>query len=105
MSNQKTLNEYKDEVLNLIKETKLASLELAKASTKDKDLLLKEISRQIEADYNLILEANKIDIENAKDKDYAPSFLDRLKLATRRLDSIVKNINDVLNLPFKIISN
>ncbi len=98
MSNQKTLNEYKDEVLNLIEETKLASLELAKASTKDKDLLLKEISRQIEADYNLILEANKIDIKNAKDKDYAPSFLDRLKLDTSRLDSIVKNINDVLNL-------
>ena len=68
MSNQKTLNESKDEVLNLIEETKLASLELAKASTKDKDLLLKEISRQIEADYNLILEANKIDIKNANTK-------------------------------------
>ena len=67
MVNDAIIQQYKDEALKLIGSTKLASLSLAKATTEDKDMLLKEISNQIEEDEQAILEANKIDIDNAKD--------------------------------------
>ena len=93
MVNDAIIQQYKDEALKLIGSTKLASLSLAKATTEDKDMLLKEISNQIEEDEQAILVANKIDIDNAKDKEYSSAFLDRLKLDKSRLQEIIKNID------------
>ena len=41
MVNDAIIQQYKDEALKLIGSTKLASLSLAKATTEDKDMLLK----------------------------------------------------------------
>ena len=98
MVNDAIIQQYKDEALKLIGSTKLASLSLAKATTEDKDMLLKEISNQIEEDEQAILEANKIDIDNAKDKEYSSAFLDRLKLDKSRLQEIIKNIKEIIKL-------
>jgi len=86
------------EIYNLVNRTKLASIELSRATSVQKDLLLKEISIQIQNDKDQILEANKKDISNANPKDHSSSFLDRLKLDEDRLHSIIKNIKDVLSL-------
>mgnify|MGYP003952091553 FL=1 len=85
-------------VLELIRNTKSASIHLAKATSEQKDLLLKEISIQIKKDKDKILEANSNDISNISSKDYSPSFLDRHKLDEGRVSDIVKNIEDVLGL-------
>ena len=85
-------------VLQLIRDTKLASIRLAKATSEQKDLLLREISVQIKKDKDKILEANSKDISNISSKDYSSSFLDRLKLDEGRVSDIVKNIEDVLSL-------
>ena len=49
-------------VLQLIRDTKLASIRLAKATSEEKDLLLREISVQIKKDKDKILEDNSKDI-------------------------------------------
>ena len=85
-------------VLQLIRDTKLASIHLAKATSEQKDLLLREISVQIKKDKDKILEANSKDISNIRSKDYSSSFLDRLKLDEGRVSDILKNIEDVLSL-------
>lgn len=85
-------------VLQLIRDTKLASIHLAKATSEQKDLLLREISVQIKKDKDKILEANSKDISNISSKDYSSSFFDRLKLDEGRVSDILNNIEDVLSL-------
>ena len=82
-------------VLQLIRDTKLASIRLAKATSEQKDLLLREISVQIKKDKDKILEANSKDISNISSKDYSSSFLDRLKLDEGRVIDIVKRYYEI----------
>ena len=68
---------------------------LAKTSSEQKNSALLAMSEHILADKKIILEANKIDIENAKSKDLSDSFIDRLKLDEERVSSISNTLKEI----------
>ena len=71
---------------------KKAAMILAKTSSEQKNHALQAMSKYVLADKKIILEANKLDIENSKSKNLSESFIDRLELNDER----VKSISDTL---------
>jgi glutamate-5-semialdehyde dehydrogenase len=71
---------------------KKAARILAKTSSEQKNHALQAMSKYMLADKKIILEANKLDIENSKSKNLSESFIDRLELNDER----VKSISDTL---------
>ena len=71
---------------------KKAARILAKTSSEQKNHALQAMSKCVLADKKIILEANKLDIENSKSKNLSESFIDRLELNDER----VKSISDTL---------
>jgi len=71
---------------------KKAARILAKTSAEQKNHALHEMSKHVLDDKKIILEANKLDIENSKSKNLSESFIDRLELNDER----VKSISDTL---------
>jgi glutamate-5-semialdehyde dehydrogenase len=71
---------------------KKAARILAKISSEQKNHALQAMSKYVLADKKIILEANKLDIENSKSKNLSESFIDRLELN----DDRVKSISDTL---------
>ena len=65
---------------------------LAKTSAEQKNHALQAMSKYVLSDKKIILEANKLDIENSKSKNLSESFIDRLELNDER----VKSISDTL---------
>jgi glutamate-5-semialdehyde dehydrogenase len=80
------------------KDARAASREIAKASTKIKNDALKNISEELVAQKDAILEANKIDLKNGEEKDLAPALLDRLELTPARFDGMIEGLNQVTAL-------
>ena len=71
---------------------KKAARILAKTSSEQKNHALQAMSKYVLADKKIILDANKLDIENSKSKNLSESFIDRLELNNER----VKSISDTL---------
>ena len=71
---------------------KKAARILAKTSSEQKNYALQAMSKYVLADKKIILEANKLDIENSESKNLSESFIDRLELNDER----VKSISDTL---------
>ena len=68
---------------------------LAKTSAEQKNQALQAMAKHILADKKIILEANKLDIENSKAKNLSASFIDRLKLNNERIHSISKTLLEI----------
>ena len=68
---------------------------LAKTSAEQKNQALQAMAKHILADKKIILEANKLDIENSKAKNLSASFIDRLKLDNERIHSISKTLLEI----------
>ena len=68
---------------------------LAKTSSEQKNHALEAMSNHILADKKTILDANKIDIENAESKKLSASFIDRLKLNEERITSISDTLKEI----------
>ena len=68
---------------------------LAKTSAEQKNQALRAMAKHILADKKIILEANKLDIENSKTKNLSASFIDRLKLNNERIHSISKTLLEI----------
>ena len=68
---------------------------LAKTSSEQKNHALEAMSEHILADKKIILDANKIDIENAKSKKLSASFIDRLELNEERISSISHALKEI----------
>lgn len=76
-----------------------ASTWTAGLSSRDKDALLLQAALQLEADADLILEANARDIERAKENGMAPALIDRLALSPERIAQIADGMREVAALP------
>ena len=74
---------------------KEAAKTLAKTSSEQKNHALEAMSKHILADKKIILDANKIDIENAKSKKLSASFIDRLELNEERISSISDALKEI----------
>jgi glutamate-5-semialdehyde dehydrogenase len=74
---------------------KKAARILAKTSSEQKNHALQAMSKYILADKKIILEANKLDIENSKSKNLSESFIDRLELNDERVRSISDTLLEI----------
>ena len=74
---------------------KKAARILAKTSAEQKNHALKAMSKYVLGDKKIILEANKLDIENSKSKNLSESFIDRLELNDERVRSISDTLLEI----------
>ena len=74
---------------------KKAARILAKTSSEQKNHALQAMSKYVLADKKIILEANKLDIENSKSKNLSESFIDRLELDDERVQSISDTLLEI----------
>jgi len=74
---------------------KKAARILAKTSAEQKNHALKAMSKYVLEDKKIILEANKLDIENSKSKNLSESFIDRLELNDERVLSISNTLLEI----------
>ena len=86
---------FKEKINQVGMQAKDASKILAKASSKQKNEALLSMADHILKDKGLILEANKIDIGQAKAKGLSESFIDRLELDEERIKSIAATLREI----------
>lgn len=89
----------KEEVINTAKEAKSASYKMLFFSTEIKNRALSIIAEELNKNRGEILKQNQIDVENAKKKKLSNAFIDRLMLNNKRIDEMIKVLNDVIALP------
>jgi glutamate-5-semialdehyde dehydrogenase len=89
----------KEDVINKAKEAKSASYKILSFSTEEKNRALSIIAEEINKNRNEIIKQNEIDVENGKKKKLTAAFLDRLTLNQKRIDEMIKVLNDVIALP------
>lgn len=81
------------------KRVKDASVEIATASTDDKNKILKAIADALRENCDKIVKANAIDLENGKNSGMTEAFLDRLMLNEERVEGMAQGVEGVINLP------
>lgn len=83
----------------ICQKAKAASLELAQASTAQKNEALERIAVRLEAESPQILKANAEDYETARASGMNEALLDRLMLNEKRINTIVADLRSVTDLP------
>jgi glutamate-5-semialdehyde dehydrogenase len=86
-------------ILEICKKAKIASQQLARASSETKNKALYSMADALEKNGTTILKANQKDVEKAKAKGMKPALVDRLILDERRLTSIARNLREIAELP------
>jgi len=71
---------------------------LAQASTEAKNAALKSAAAAIRSHKGEILEANRIDVEQARARNLSGALLDRLMLDDKRIESMARGIEEVIAL-------
>lgn len=78
---------------------KAASRALATAGTEKKNTALTYIADDLEKNSRAILEANRLDLENAEKNGVRKTMLDRLALTEERIKAIADGVRQVRDLP------
>ena len=89
----------KNIVLDIGKNAKIASRSLALVSSEEKNNALLILSKNIQNSYKTILDANKKDIEKAKDNNLSEQMINRLTLSSKSIKQIIKSIGEIIKLP------
>ena len=76
-----------------------ASLNLSSATTADKNYALQAIARGIESNRKLLKEENEKDLAMAEENGLSEAMVDRLRLTHERIDSMVKGLRQLIELP------
>ena len=86
------------DIQTILARAKKASRTLAVLDTDAKNNALSAIAKALIDNAEEILQANKIDVENAKGK-ISDVMIDRLSLNKKRIESMAQGILDVVKLP------
>lgn len=86
------------DLLSIGKNAKEASYELGILSTEEKDNALFLMAEELINYKKEILEANNIDLENAKEKGISDALLDRLSLSNDRIEDMANGLRDIAKL-------
>ena len=78
------------------KTLKEGSQKLALQNATQKNSALKAVAQALDKNRKSIIDANKIDIENAQKKGVPDSIIDRLLLNDKRIDGIIESLNIVI---------
>ena len=81
------------------KKVKNASVQLAVATTDEKNRILKAIADALRENSKKIIKANEIDIQNGKDNGMSEALLDRLMLNGDRIEGMAQGVEGVISLP------
>lgn len=87
-----------NQLLEIVKNSFSASKKLAKLNSAKKDEILSAMADQLVHSEELILNSNKIDVEDARKKQLSDSMIDRLLLTSERLHSMANAIREVIEL-------
>jgi glutamate-5-semialdehyde dehydrogenase len=93
------MNQLKAEILDICKKAKEATKPMALLDEATKNNILFTAKNLIISNAKKILEANFIDVENAKKNQIEASKIDRLILNEEKILAIAKSIDDIINLP------
>ena len=86
-------------ILTLSKQSLLSSNKSGTYSSSQKNNTLRAIARNLKSDTQKILDANKIDLVNAKQKGIKDSMIDRLILNKERIDSMRDGLKKIISIP------
>ena len=86
-------------ILKLCKRASLSSNESGRYTASLKNKVLKSISNYILDDADKIIQANNIDVENAKKNGLKDSMIDRLILNDRRIKSMRNGLSKISTIP------
>ena len=90
--------EIKSQLITIGENAKNASQILSMSSKNIKNKALTNMADTILKQCDNILEANKLDMENAKKKGISEAFLDRLLLDSKRVESISEGLKSIVEL-------
>ena len=76
----------------------IASKEINQLDTDTKNHLISDMSQQLIEDSDLILEANKKDLDNAKELDLSTALVDRLTLTMERIEGMSIGLKKIIPL-------
>ena len=76
----------------------IASKEINQLDTDTKNHLISDMSQQLIHDSDLILEANKKDLDNAKELDLSTALVDRLTLTRERIEGMSVGLKKIIPL-------
>nr|WP_317356819.1 glutamate-5-semialdehyde dehydrogenase [uncultured Tyzzerella sp.] len=85
-------------IIEICENSKKSSKDLAKLKSFEKNNILKACSQALLQQKSLIINANKLDIENAKKNNMKDSLIDRLLLDENRIKSMANGILQIANL-------
>ena len=86
-------------VLEICKNARKASYELACTSGPRKEKALYKIAQKLIENQDKIIEANKIDLENGRNSGLSNALLDRLALNPQRISDMAKGLEEIAVLP------
>ena len=89
----------KNNILELGKNAKKASIEMKLLSNDQKNQALSNLIKKISINKEKILEANNIDLENGKKKSLSNPLINRLTLTKKSIDGLIKSIEDIITIP------
>jgi len=81
-----------------VKKAKSASKILAKLKDSDKKNVLNSMANALRESSKVVISANDIDMQNAKESNLSTALQDRLKLDSSRIDSMAKAIEEIAAL-------
>jgi glutamate-5-semialdehyde dehydrogenase len=88
-----------EQVTLLARQAKLASRELAKLSTAEKNACLLAMANALEPNRRAILDANARDLEAGAQAGLSAAMLDRLRLDDKRIAAMAQGLREVAALP------
>src|SRR6056300_1948346 len=92
------INNSKEYIRKINQKSKKAFNTISISNTKKRNLAILNTSKFIESNKSAILDANKIDIENAKEKNVSDAFLDRLLLNDKRIQDIINGLKQIAEI-------
>ena len=95
---ESTIEDMRQQLLELGKAARAAATVLAKASTQAKDEALMAAAKTMRKNQDTILLANKTDMEEAQDRELTKAMLDRLLLTEDRIEAMAKGLEDIARL-------
>ncbi|MGC8937421.1 MAG: glutamate-5-semialdehyde dehydrogenase, partial [Thermodesulfovibrio sp.] len=91
--------ELKQLVLSKAKEAKEASILIGKASTERKNKILNRMAEYLKHGKDELIKANGVDVQRAQEKGLSKALIDRLTLTEKRIDEMIKGLEEVVSLP------
>jgi len=89
----------RDRIIQKAKLAQSSSRVLANVSSDQKNFALVRMAEKLVDRKDYILEANRVDLENAYRKDYKTAFIDRLTLNEKRIYEMADSLKAVAELP------